>query len=84
MRRDAERLQVRQALDGRVEGALWRERADVELVDGQAVRPEPVPAIVVPAVAGRIDDLGRAVRPVRLRARARVRERLRRRRARNR
>ena len=69
---DAQLGQVAQVPDRPVEGARGREGADMALVQDGPGQRQPAPAAVVPAERGVVDDPGRAVHPVRLRAGARV------------
>ena len=75
-RRDAEVAQVREPLARGGEGALRRERADVQLVEDQVFRTAWLPARIVPAIRLGVDDLRWTVHPLRLEARGRVRARL--------
>ncbi len=70
---DAQIRQVLQPRRGRVQGALGRERADVQLVEDRARQRPPRP-VHPPPVAPVVDDGAQPVRAVRLPPRARVRQ----------
>ncbi len=70
--RDAQRGQLGQLPLGRRPGPFRRERADVHLVDHLAVAGHAAPGRVGPAEGGRVDDLRRPVRAVRLETRSRI------------
>ena len=68
--------EVVEVLDRRVERALRRERADVQLVDHRAGQRDAAPGLVGPAERLVVDDGAEAVRAVREPQRTRVGERL--------
>ncbi len=69
---DAERDQVRQAIDRRVERPAGREGADVQLVGDEVGDGAPAPAAVGPGERPRVDDAAPTVGAARLMARGRV------------
>ena len=71
-RADSEPLQTLEMDRGGCPRALRREGARVQLVEREPLRQQTRPAGVVPDIAGRIDELGQAVRPVWLTSRRRV------------
>ena len=73
---DAELAEVGEAVDHTVEGPLWRERPDVQLIKDEAGEGQAAPARVSPRVQVVVDDLGEAEHTVRLRSRAWVGSRL--------
>src|SRR5262249_27900765 len=72
--RDAEPRQLTELSRRRRERAFRRERSDVQLVHHLTADGRALPARVVPCERGRIDDLGRTVRTVRLKSRRRIRK----------
>ena len=71
-RTDAEPLQTFEMDRGGCPGAFRRERARVQLVKREPLHSQTRPAGVAPDIAGWIDELGQAVRPVGLISRGRV------------
>ena len=72
-RGDPEPAELGQLLDQRGKGSLGGVGADVELVDDQVVGRQTGPGFVAPWKCPRVDDLGRAVDPLRLEARGGIR-----------
>ena len=71
--RHAEVGQFLQFTGGRFVSPLLRERADVHLIDHLTLQAGAAPVLVGPGERRRIDDLRRAVRPLRLEARRGIR-----------